>query len=103
MDELGVGDGPFLAGAELTLTDAIAFATRTRGEPARPTVGWDSLTPTERRVADLAADGLTNAAIAGQLLMSAETVKSHLSHTYRKLGIANRTQLATEVARRTDA
>lgn len=91
------------AGAELSLADAIAFATRTRGERARPTVGWDSLTPTERRVADLAADGLTNAAIAGQLLMSAETVKSHLSHTYRKLGIANRTQLAAELARRVDA
>ena len=66
-----------------------------RGERSRPTLGWASLTPTERRVVDLAREGHTNAAIAKALLMGAETVKSHLSRVYANLGVANRTQLAS--------
>jgi predicted ATPase/DNA-binding CsgD family transcriptional regulator len=51
------------------------------------------LTPTEMQVARLAAQGLTNRDIAGHLIMSAETVKSHLGHIYTKLGIPGRRQL----------
>jgi DNA-binding NarL/FixJ family response regulator len=42
----------------------------------------------------LAADGLTNPEIGARLFMSRSTVKTHLSHVYAKLGVANRTELA---------
>jgi DNA-binding NarL/FixJ family response regulator len=40
-------------------------------------------------------DGLTNPEIGTRLLMSRGTVKTHLSHVFAKLGVANRTELAT--------
>jgi DNA-binding NarL/FixJ family response regulator len=59
---------------------------------ARPrriaTSGAGSLTPSERRVADLAAAGATNREIAQDLFVSEKTVETHLSHTYSKLEIA---------------
>lgn len=84
----------FDEGRLLSGDDAVAYAQRARGERSRPTIGWASLTPTERRVVDLARHGLTNGDIAAELLMGAETVKTHLSRTYAKLAVANRTQLA---------
>jgi DNA-binding NarL/FixJ family response regulator len=53
-----------------------------------------ALTSAERRVARLAADGLTNKRIAGQLDVSVKAVEWHLSRVYRKLGIRSRTGLA---------
>jgi DNA-binding CsgD family transcriptional regulator len=53
-----------------------------------------ALTTAERRVARLAAGGLTNKAIAEQLEVSAKAVEWHLSRVYRKLGIPSRTRLA---------
>ena len=53
-----------------------------------------ALTTAERRVARLAADGLTNKAIAGQVEVSVKAVEWHLSRVYRKLGIRSRTGLA---------
>ena len=95
---LALGDAAFEAafgeGRALSLDDAVAFAQRARGERGRPTIGWHSLTPTERRVADLARAGHTNAAIGRELLMGAETVKTHLSRVFSKVSVANRTQLA---------
>ncbi len=55
------------------------------------------LTPTEERVAGLAATGSTNREIADALLMSPKTVGHHLSRVYAKLGIRSRTQLAARV------
>jgi DNA-binding CsgD family transcriptional regulator len=52
------------------------------------------LTTTERRVADLAADGLSNKEIARTLHVTVHTVEVHLSHAYAKLGIHSRAQLA---------
>jgi DNA-binding NarL/FixJ family response regulator len=40
-------------------------------------------------------DGLSNPEIGSRLFMSRGTVKTHLSHIYAKLGVANRTELAT--------
>jgi len=51
-------------------------------------------------VAHLAAEGLTNPQIGARCLMSRGTVKTHLAHVYAKLGVANRTELATLAAER---
>jgi DNA-binding CsgD family transcriptional regulator len=55
--------------------------------------GSDELTETERRVAELAAQGHTNKEIAADLFMGVSTVEAHLSRVYRKLGIRSRAQL----------
>jgi predicted ATPase/DNA-binding CsgD family transcriptional regulator len=87
-------------GTALDLDDAVAYATRSRGARRRPASGWASLTPTERRVVDLAVAGLTNPEIAARLFTSRSTVKTHLSHIYTKLDVTNRTELATLAASR---
>ncbi len=56
--------------------------------------GIESLTPSERRVAEMAADGPTNREIAQALFVTPKTVEVHLSSVYRKLGIRSRSQLA---------
>jgi DNA-binding CsgD family transcriptional regulator len=55
------------------------------------------LTTAERRVAALAADGLTNREIAERLYVTIGTVESHLSAAYRKLGAQTRAELAAEL------
>ena len=55
--------------------------------------GVDALTGAERRVADLAAEGLTNRQIARTLVVSLATVETHLRHVFQKLDIASREQL----------
>jgi DNA-binding CsgD family transcriptional regulator len=71
-----------------------------RRVPRRPSVGWDSLTPTERRVVDLVAEGFTNRQIAERLYVSRRTVATHLEHVFQKLGHANRVELAADAVRR---
>jgi DNA-binding CsgD family transcriptional regulator len=56
--------------------------------------GADALTPTERRVAELAAAGHGNREIAQALFVSRKTVEMHLGHAYRKLDISSRGELA---------
>ncbi len=60
--------------------------------------GLDALTPSERRVAQLAADGMSNKEIAQALFVTIKTVEVHLSHAYRKLGISSRAQLDKALA-----
>jgi DNA-binding CsgD family transcriptional regulator len=60
--------------------------------------GVESLTPSERRVVALAADGQTNRDIAQTLYVTPKTVEVHLSNAYRKLGIRSRRELAGALA-----
>jgi DNA-binding CsgD family transcriptional regulator/Flp pilus assembly protein TadD len=55
--------------------------------------GAESLTPSERRVAEMAAENMTNKEIAQALFVTTKTVEVHLSNVYRKLGIGSRAQL----------
>ena len=87
--------------ASLSLDEALEWARRARGERGRPTTGWDSLTPTELRVVELAAEGLSNPKIAERMFVSAGTIKTHLAHVYVKLGLSNRTEVARAFAQRT--
>jgi DNA-binding CsgD family transcriptional regulator len=80
---------------------ATALCERARGElllaggrPRPPTaVGIDALTPAERRVAEIAATGVTNRDIARRLYLSPKTVEMHLRSVYRKLELSGREQL----------
>ena len=65
--------------------------------------GWDSLTPTETKVAALVVEGLSNPEIATKLLLSRRTVATHVSHILRKLGVNSRIDIAREAALRTSA
>ena len=87
---------------------AIALTERTRtellaagGRPRRPVLsGLDSMTPSERRVAQLAAGALSNRDIAQNLFITTRTVEGHLTHAYQKLAITSREQLPADLAPR---
>ena len=67
--------------------------------PRRPwRTGVEALTPSELRVARLAAEGQTNRQIAGELYVTLKAVEGHLAHVYAKLGIDGRGQLAHALA-----
>ena len=72
----------------------------TRRVRSRPTSGWESLTASERRVAELAGSGLSNPEIAARLVVSRYTVATHVSHVLAKLGLRSRVELAGLLARR---
>jgi len=80
-DQLGCPGWAAAAAAELD---------RISGRRAAPGGG---LTPSERRVAELAAAGLSNQQAAAQLYLSVTTVKAHLRAVYAKLGVTSRGQL----------
>jgi DNA-binding CsgD family transcriptional regulator len=84
----------FDQGAHLSLDDAVAYARRGRRRNRRAATGWRGLSPVEEQVARLAAGGRSNVQIAEELFISRSTVKSHLSHIYTKVGVANRIELA---------
>jgi len=70
------------------------------GSRRRPKVGWAALTDTERTVAALLAEGLSNPDIAGRMFISRRTVQFHVSNILGKLGLSSRVELAALVARR---
>ena len=79
----------------------MAWAERARAEldvvgPRRR--ARDELTATERRVAELAAAGITNREIARAVFMSEKTVEAHIARVYRKLGIHSRAELGARMA-----
>ena len=98
---------PLAAGLDQAVRcGATALAQRARTElqatGARPrrllVTGRDALTPSERRIATLAAEGRSNRDIAQTLFVTTKTVETHLSRTYRKLDITGRTQLSSALA-----
>jgi transcriptional regulator of acetoin/glycerol metabolism/DNA-binding CsgD family transcriptional regulator len=99
-----IHDGGLLVGALLRVSGpADRVATRRRSRRAtvrRPTFGWVSLTATERGIAHLVANGLTNREVAVRQLVSPHTVDSHLRHIFSKLGISSRLDLARLVMQR---
>jgi DNA-binding CsgD family transcriptional regulator len=60
--------------------------------------GLAALTASERRVAELAAEGMSTPQIAAQLHVSRNTVETHLGHVYRKLDVAGRAELRAVLA-----
>jgi len=84
-----------IALTEQTRTELVAAG----GRPRRLVLsGLDSLTPGERRVAQLAADGMSNREIAQNLFITTRTVEGHLTHAYEKLAITSRQQLPAALA-----
>ena len=95
--------------AALDLADrcgATSLADRARQElhaaGARPRrerlSGVEALTPQERRVAQMAAGGMTNRAIAQSLFLTTRTIEMHLANAYHKLGVTARTGLPTALS-----
>ncbi|MFB9321428.1 helix-turn-helix transcriptional regulator [Cryptosporangium minutisporangium] len=78
----------------------IRRAPRVKHRQARS--GWDSLTPTESKVAELVTQGMSNPQIAAQLFLSPRTVSTHVSHILSKLDLRSRIDLAREAARRAE-
>jgi DNA-binding CsgD family transcriptional regulator len=82
-------------GADAVEDQALAELRATGARPRRRvTTGAGALTPSERRIAQLAAAGQQNREIAEALFVTMATVEFHLRNAYRKLGISSRTQLA---------
>jgi DNA-binding CsgD family transcriptional regulator/tetratricopeptide (TPR) repeat protein len=86
------GAAPLAARAE---TELLATGARPRRIALS---GVESLTPSERRVAQMAAEGQTNREVAQALFVSPKTVEVHLSSVYRKLEIQSRSQLPAALA-----
>jgi DNA-binding NarL/FixJ family response regulator len=96
--------------ARRTLHDALAifeelgallWAARARAELARiggRAPAGDDLTPSERRVAELVAEGKTNREVAAVLVVAERTVESALTQIYRKLDVRSRTELVRKLA-----
>jgi DNA-binding CsgD family transcriptional regulator len=84
----------FRCGAELLAQRAREELLASGAHPRRTRLtGPDSLTPSELRVAQLAAAGRTNREIANQLFLTRRTVETHLTHAYQKLEITSRGDL----------
>ena len=77
------------------LTELRATGARPRGIQL---TGIGALTASERRVAELAAGGLTNREIAQARFVSAKTIETHLGHVFQKLDLTSRSQLSQALA-----
>jgi DNA-binding CsgD family transcriptional regulator len=91
-DALAVFEG---IGASLWAERARAELKRISGRAASP----GALTPAEERVAVLVAEGKTNKEVAAALFLSERTVEGHLAHIFGKLGVRNRREIASVLAR----
>lgn len=93
--QVAAGDAILSPAATRSLIDAYADRGGDDGAAARAALG--TLTPREREVADLVAEGASNAQIAAGLFMSETTVKSHVTRIFTKLDVDNRVKLAIAV------
>jgi non-specific serine/threonine protein kinase len=92
-------DTAFGRGGQLTVEDMLTFALRERRvSPVEPRQADSLLTPREREVADLVAQGMSSKDVAAKLVVSRRTVDAHVDHIFAKLGFNSRTQIATWVA-----
>jgi two-component system, NarL family, response regulator DevR len=91
-----IAAGGSLLDAQLTA----AVLGRLRGDWGRPDPHYQQLSPQERRVLELIADGLTNRQIAAELFLAEKTVKNYVSSLLHKLGFERRTEAAVYAARR---
>ncbi|MGA8372419.1 MAG: LuxR C-terminal-related transcriptional regulator, partial [Acidimicrobiales bacterium] len=86
---------------------ALRAETELSASGARPRrvrlTGLEALTASERRIAELAAEGLTNREIAQTLFVTARTVEGHLTHVFYKLDVRARTALPAALAAPTSA
>ena len=85
------------------LRDAKIWAERTRREIERISgraPSRDELTPTERRVVELVAEGRTNREVAAALVVSPRTVEFHLRNVFRKLDLHTRAEIVRRFAAR---
>ena len=86
-------------GATALEEQALAELRASGARPRRRLItGAGALTPSESRIAWLAAAGRQNREIAETLVVTLATVEYHLRHAYRKLGIASRTELPAALA-----
>ena len=94
-----------LDGADRCAATPLAERARTalHAAGARPRrtalTGPDAMTPSEARVAHLAATGQSNREIAQTLFITVKTVENHLGNVYRTLGVGNRVGLARQLRR----
>jgi DNA-binding CsgD family transcriptional regulator len=82
--------------------DIPLWADRARAELVRANVGprrSEQLTPSEQRVAELAASGMKNRDVATTLFISPKTVEANLARIYRKLGIKSRAELGRHMGK----
>ena len=107
---VGPSGGPRSGAPRATSSSARSRPSRPSARPGGPTTPAPSssasapasrppggLTATERRVADLAVEGLANKEIARTLVVTVNTVEFHLRNAYAKLGIRSRVQLAARL------
>ena len=73
---------------------------RLRGDGAQPNDGTADLTPQERKILDLVAEGMTNRQIAEKVFLAEKTVKNYVSNILMKLGLSRRAEAAAFMARR---
>jgi len=97
---LDLQDSPDLTVAERARRQAAALVEAAAARiSANSTDPLARLSPAERRVAELVAEGLSNAGIASRLFLSRHTVDTHVKRAYAKLAIRSRVELATMVLR----
>jgi DNA-binding NarL/FixJ family response regulator len=90
---IAAGDALLAPGITRRLISEFAGrAERVAGRVAPPAAGLDELTPRETQVLELIAEGLSNLEIADRLVVTEETVKTHVSRILGKLGLRDRTQ-----------
>jgi DNA-binding CsgD family transcriptional regulator len=82
---------------EEVAADLLVFALIQRQAAEGDLARWRALSPREQEVAGLVCAGLTNAEIAEQLIISAETVKSHVHNVLEKFNLRRRSDLRHEL------